>query len=107
MLGLGMGAMVETFSESFILVSTPGWVLLWSWEVEGPCVRGGGAGPGGGASTGSDSVPSAMFSREDVEVVAGSSWIVTFCFFPLVAGWLGYGRKDWCRQSHVWIWLWY
>ena len=41
----------------------------------------GGAGHGGGAPTGSDSVPSAMISREDVEVAVGSSWIVTFRFF--------------------------
>ena len=67
----------------------------------------GGAGHGGGAPTGSDSVPSAMISREDVEVAVGSSWIVTFRFFSSVVGWLVCGRTDWCRQSDVWIWLWY
>ena len=73
MLGLGKGAMMETSSASFILVSSDGWFSLRSWEVEGLWVNGGGAGPGGGTSAGSDSVSSAMISREDVEVAAGSS----------------------------------
>jgi len=73
MLGLGKGAMMETSSASFILVSSDGWFSLRSWEVEGLWVNGGGAGPGGGTSAGSGSEPSAMISREDVEVAAGSS----------------------------------
>ena len=73
MLGLGKGAMMETSSASLMLVSRFGWVSLWLWEEEGLWVNGGGAGPGGGTSAGSDSVPSAMISREDVEFSAGSS----------------------------------
>ena len=107
MLGLGKGAMMETSFASFMLVSAFGWVSLWSWEVEGLWVNGGGAGPGGGTSAGSDSVPSAMISREDVEAAAGSSWMVTFRFF--FGGGVAWIRENRLvhRQSHVWIWLWY